>query len=186
MSGPSVGRRRLRRNITTEPTAPTKIAGGQIRIARRKAATPRPCSNTWSARILSTSPATPWKTLCRMPNITKPTTDAHRKSPNLFAVRQGWTKARIRAVAAPKAKRIPGGLSLIPTTTAAVAEAQQIARKTNVRVRLRGVDRASSISTSLSERGIRQSNACLPANEECQPESRSSPRVTSRCNHARA
>ena len=50
---------------------------------------------------------------------------------------------------APKANNIPGGLSLIPTRIAVIAETQHTASKINVTVRLWGVDRASSIITSL-------------------------------------
>jgi hypothetical protein len=61
---------------------------------------------------------------------------------NFLAVRQGWTNARTKAVAAGKANSTPGGLSSIPTTTAAIVSKPQIARRINVVILLCGVEKA--------------------------------------------
>jgi hypothetical protein len=50
--------------------------------------------------------------------------------------------AGTKAVAARKANRIPGRLSLIPTATAAIASKPQIARRINVVILLCGVEKA--------------------------------------------
>jgi len=61
---------------------------------------------------------------------------------NFLAVRQGWTNARIKAVAARKARNMPGRLSSIPKTTAAIASKPQIARRISVIFLLYGVEKA--------------------------------------------
>ena len=44
---------------------------------------------------------------------TNPSTDAKSKKMNFLVVRHGWENARIKATAANKARRMPGGLSSI-------------------------------------------------------------------------
>jgi len=61
---------------------------------------------------------------------------------NFFVVRQGWTNARTKAVAARKACSMPGRLSSIPTTAAVIASKPQIARRISVIVLLCGVEKA--------------------------------------------
>lgn len=87
----------------------------------------------------------------------KPSPDARRSRPNCLGVRHGWTKARTKAAAAVKARNMPGGLSLMPTRTAAIAATPQIARNIKVRVRSWGVAKACSMITSPSVRRSRAS-----------------------------
>jgi hypothetical protein len=68
----------------------------------------------------------------RMMKRTKPSIDARRRSMNFLAVRQGWTNARKKAVAAMNASSMPGRLSSKPTTRAAIASKTQIARRISV------------------------------------------------------
>ena len=61
---------------------------------------------------------------------------------NILAVLQGWTNARTKAVAARKAKMIPGRLSSIPAVAAVITSKPQIARRISVIFLLCGVEKA--------------------------------------------
>jgi len=82
--------------------------------------------------------------LFRMAKRTNPINDAKRRSLNCLAVRQGWANARTKVISARKANSMPGGLSSIPITTAAIANKAQIAKRIRVRVLLLGMVRASN------------------------------------------
>jgi hypothetical protein len=86
-------------------------------------------------------------TMFTMTKRTKPIPAVRKRNRNFFAILQGWTNARIKAVAARKANRMPGGLSSIPRNAAAIAKAQLIKKRKNVTILLRGVEKASIITT---------------------------------------
>ena len=74
---------------------------------------------------------------------------------NFLAVRQEWTNARTKAVAARKASSIPGRLSSIPTTAEAIANKPQIIKRISVLILLRGVEKASIMTVSFFDSGFR-------------------------------
>ena len=130
-------------NMTTEPTAPTMKAAEQIiAMIILKASMAELCSRSWSAPLAAEF----WEIVSRMMfrtmKRTKPSIPARRRNKNFFAVRQGWTNARTKAVAARKASSMPGRLSSIPTTTAAIANKPHIARRISVIFFLCGVEKA--------------------------------------------
>jgi hypothetical protein len=120
-------------NMATEPTAPTMKAAGQI-IAKIKfkASMAGLCIRSRSATEVAGFWTTESKMMLRVMKRTKPSTDIRRRNMNFLAVRQGWTNARTKAVAARKASSTPGRLSSIPTLTAAIASKPQIARRISV------------------------------------------------------
>jgi len=130
-------------NIVTEPTAPTMKAAVQIiAMIILMASTTGFCSRFWSVPAVAGSWAAVSRMMFRMMKRTKPSIDAKRRNMNFLAVLQGWTNARTKAVAARKAKMIPGRLSSIPAAAAAIASKPQIARRISVIFLLCGVEKA--------------------------------------------
>jgi hypothetical protein len=127
-------------NMTTEPTEPTMKVAKQI-IAKiiLKASMAGLCNRSWSAPVVAGF----WATISRMMKRTTPSSDARRRNMNFLAVRQGWTNARTKVVAAREANSTPGGLSSIPTAVATIADKPQITRRINDQILLRGVESAS-------------------------------------------
>jgi hypothetical protein len=74
---------------------------------------------------------------------------------NFLAVRHGWTNARTKAIAARKANSMPGGLSLMPTTVAAIADKPQVTNRISVLILLRGVEKISIMTVSYFDSGFR-------------------------------
>ena len=130
-------------NMATEPTAPTMKAAGQIiMMIILKASMAGLSSRSWSVPVFAGFWATVSRMMFRMTKRAKPNTDARRRNMNCLTVRQGWTNARTKAVAARKASSMPGGLSSIPTMTAAIASKPHIARKIRVIFLSCGVEKA--------------------------------------------
>ncbi len=73
---------------------------------------------------------------------------------NFLAVRQGWENARTKVTAANKASSMPGGLSSIPTTTAAIASKPHIARRIRVILLLCGAEEALVMFVSFFDSGF--------------------------------
>jgi hypothetical protein len=89
----------------------------------------------------------------RRMNRIRPSSDARMRNKNFFIVRQGCTNAMTKAVAERKARRIPSGLSSIPTAAAAMASKTQIARRINVLFLLLGVENAALMIVSFFDSG---------------------------------
>jgi len=136
-------------NIATEPTAPTMKAAEQIiAMIILKALTTGLCSRSWRAPVVAGSWAAVSRMMFRMMKRTKPSIDAKRRNMSFLASLQGWTKARTKAVAARKAKMIPGRLSSIPAAAAAITSKPQIARRMSVIFLLCGVEKAQVMIAS--------------------------------------
>jgi len=86
---------------------------------------------------------------------------------NFLVVRQGWTNASTKAVAARKASSMPGRLSSIPTTTAAIASKPQIARRISALILLLGVEKASLMTVSFLDCGFRLCRPTLCIRGQC-------------------
>jgi hypothetical protein len=143
-------------NMATEPTAPTMKAAGQIiAMIILKASIAGLCSRSWRAPVVAGFWATVSRMMFRMMKRTKPSIDARRRNLNFLAVRQGWTNARTKAVAARKANSMPGGLSSIPTAAAAIANKPQITKRISVLILLCGVEKASIKIVSFFDSGFR-------------------------------
>jgi len=155
-------------NMATEPTAPTMKAAGQtMTLIKLRVLAKGLCIRSWSAPEVAGFWATVSKMMFRMTKRTKPSTDARRRNMNFLAVRQVWANARTKAVAARKANRMPGRLSSIPTATAAIASKPQIARRINVVILLRGVEKASIMTDSFLDCGFRLCRPTLFAVDSC-------------------
>jgi hypothetical protein len=127
-------------NMVMEPTTPMmKEAGQIIAMIILKASTTGLCRRSWAAVS---------RMMFRMTKRTIPRTDVKRRIMNCLAVLQGWTNARTKAIAARKAKSMPGGLSLIPTTAAAIVNKPQITRRIKVLILLRDVLKESNMTVS--------------------------------------
>lgn len=142
-------------NMATEPTAPTMKDARQtiIKVTFRASVTGLSI-RFWSASEVAGLCVTESEAMLRMVKRTKPRTDAKRRKMNNLVVRQGWANARTKAVAASKASRMPGGLSSIPTTTEAIADKPQIAKRISVLILLRGVEKASVMTISFFDSGF--------------------------------
>jgi hypothetical protein len=135
-------------NITTEPIAPTTNAAAQsIRMTILMTLTVGLSIKFWIALEVVGFWVTESRIMLNITKGTKPTTDAKRMNMNFLTVRQGWTKARTKATAASKASSTPGRLSSIPTTTAAIADKPQTAKRTSVLILLWDVEKASIMTT---------------------------------------
>ena len=120
-------------NMATEPTTPMMKAAEQIiAMIIIKALIAELCSRFWSALVVAGFWAIVSRTMFKIMKRTKLSIDARRMDMNFLAVRQGWANARTKAVAARKASSMPGRLSSIPTTTAAIASKPQIARRISI------------------------------------------------------
>ena len=143
-------------NMATEPTAPTMKAAGQtMTMIKLRVLAKGLCIRSWSAPEVAGFWATVSKMMFRMMKRTKPSTDARSRNMNFLAVRQEWANASTKAVAARKASSMPGRLSSIPTTTAAIASKPQIARRISALILLLGVEKASLMTVSFSNSGFR-------------------------------
>jgi hypothetical protein len=143
-------------NMATEPTAPTMKAAGQIiAMIILKASMAGLCSRSWSTPAFAGFWVAVSIMIFRMTKRAKPSIDARRRNMNCLAVRQGWTNARTKAVAARKANSMPGGLSSIPTAAAAIADKPQITKRISVLILLCGVEKASIMIVSFFDSGFR-------------------------------
>jgi hypothetical protein len=106
------------------------------------------CIRSRSAPEVAGSWATESKIIFRMMRRTEPSTAARRRNMNFLAVRQGWANARTKAIAARKASRMPGGLSLNPTTAAAIVNKPLITKRIIDWILMRDVENASIIIAS--------------------------------------
>jgi len=139
----------LRMNMAAEPTTPTiKAAEQSIMMIVFKAFMAGLSISSRSVPDADGSWVTESSMMLRMMKSPKPSTDARRRNMNFFAVRQGCTNARTKAVAERKASRIPGGLSSIPTVTAAIVSKPQLARRKNDMFLLLGVEKAAIMIVS--------------------------------------
>ena len=74
---------------------------------------------------------------------TKPRTDAKNRDKNFFVIRQGWVNARTKAVAANKARSMPGKLSSTPIMAETIADKLQTTKRISVLILLFRVEKAS-------------------------------------------
>jgi hypothetical protein len=141
-------------NMATEPTAPTMKAAAQIMaMIMLKALMIGLFKRSWSTPDVAGFWAAVSRKILRMMKRIKPSNDARMRNMNFLAVRQGWTNARTKAVAERKARRIPSGLSSMPTTAATIASKAQIARRINVLFLLLGVEKAALMRASFFDSG---------------------------------
>ena len=142
-------------NIATEPTAPMMKAAWQI-IAKIniRASLAGLCTRFRSAIEVAGFWAIESIMMFRIKKTTKPRTDPRSRNMNFLAIRQGWANARTKAVAASKARRMPGKLSLIPTTADAIADKPQATKRIRVLNLLFRVERASIMTISFMDSGF--------------------------------
>ncbi len=136
-------------NITTEPIAPTTNAAAQsIMMTILMTLTVGLSIKFWIALEVVGFWVTESRIMLNMTKRTKPTTDAKKRSMSFLTVRQGWTKARTKAIAARKASRKPGGLSSIPITIETIVNKPQTTKKITVLFLLPDVEKASIMTIS--------------------------------------